>query len=129
MKSKEHTRQGPCLSWSLNKNSTWRTHHPVSSNHSSLGTPTNGRSALLLGQSSSRASLLKTICMEDTALLLSFDLLHPFSTIGEPYQGLHHHQDRIPGGKTYLIIIIRCLFKLISSSAFTSSSGVRAPKK
>ncbi|MEQ2248168.1 hypothetical protein ILYODFUR_016509, partial [Ilyodon furcidens] len=32
-------------------------------------------------------------------------------------------------GKTYLIIIIRCLFKLISSSVFTSSSGVRAAKK
>ncbi|MED6261129.1 Gamma-glutamyltranspeptidase 1 [Ataeniobius toweri] len=37
-------------------------------------------SALLLGQSSPRASLLKTFCMEDTTLLLSFDppppLLH-----------------------------------------------------
>ncbi|MEQ2252974.1 hypothetical protein ILYODFUR_027297 [Ilyodon furcidens] len=32
-------------------------------------------------------------------------------------------------GKTYLIIILRCLFKATSSSAFTSSSGVREPKK
>ncbi|MEQ2227394.1 hypothetical protein ILYODFUR_037352 [Ilyodon furcidens] len=59
--------------WSLNENSTWKTRHPVSSNHSSLAAPINGRSALLLSQSSPRASLLKTFCMEDTALLLCFD--------------------------------------------------------
>ncbi|MEQ2198065.1 hypothetical protein XENOCAPTIV_007237 [Xenoophorus captivus] len=60
-------------SWSLNENSTWKTHHPATSNHSSLAAPINGRSALFLSQSSPRASLLKTFCMEDTALLLSFD--------------------------------------------------------
>ncbi|MED6255391.1 hypothetical protein ATANTOWER_009037 [Ataeniobius toweri] len=53
---------------------------PPMSNHSSLAAPINGRSALLLGQSSPRASLLKTFCTEDTALLLSFEppppLLH-----------------------------------------------------
>ncbi|MED6286036.1 hypothetical protein CHARACLAT_001618, partial [Characodon lateralis] len=81
------------------------THHPVSSNHSSLAAPINGKSALLLGQSSPKASLLKTFCMKDTTLLLSFDppppLLHATTRIGSQ------------GGKTYLIIIIRCLFKLI----------------
>ncbi|MEQ2315885.1 hypothetical protein AMECASPLE_026980 [Ameca splendens] len=61
------------VSWSLNENSTWKTHHPATSNHSSLAALINGRSALLLSQSSPRASLLKTLCMENTALLLSFD--------------------------------------------------------
>ncbi|KAK5601684.1 hypothetical protein CRENBAI_022078, partial [Crenichthys baileyi] len=40
-----------------------------------------------------------------------------------------HHQDRIPGGKTSLNLTLRCSFKRMSFSAFTSSTGIRAPKK
>ncbi|MEQ2230609.1 hypothetical protein ILYODFUR_031183 [Ilyodon furcidens] len=54
------------------------------SNHSSLAAPINGRSALLLSQSSPRASLLNTLCMENAALLLCFNPPPPLLHHGLP---------------------------------------------
>ncbi|MEQ2291056.1 hypothetical protein AMECASPLE_009476 [Ameca splendens] len=66
---------------------------------------------------------------------LTLTLLHPISTIwlSNSFQissGLHS-TTRIgsQGGKTPLILTLRCSFKCLSSSAFKSSTGVRAPKK
>ncbi|MEQ2234692.1 hypothetical protein ILYODFUR_034069 [Ilyodon furcidens] len=99
--------------------------NPATSTHSLLAAPINGRSALLLSQSSPKASLLKTFCMEDTALLLTFDppppLLHhrlPTPSIPRltPPPGSDPGGEDVPNHSPKMFIQ-------------TSSSGVRAPKK
>ncbi|KAK5618268.1 hypothetical protein CRENBAI_020218 [Crenichthys baileyi] len=51
----------------------WRKHSVTACEIGPQKADEQAASALLLGQSSPRTSLLKTFCMEDTALLLSFD--------------------------------------------------------
>ncbi|MED6241589.1 hypothetical protein ATANTOWER_020774 [Ataeniobius toweri] len=117
------------LKWSLNENSTWKTHHPCR-----IQSLVTGCSNQRQVRTPPQPIISQGITFKDPlhGKHRSSAELRPSFTMGSqllPYQGLQHHQDRIPGGKTYLIIILRCLFKPTSSSAFTSPSGVRAPKK
>ncbi|MEQ2253448.1 hypothetical protein ILYODFUR_032210 [Ilyodon furcidens] len=131
MKKQNQANTKNCQIWSLNENSTWKTHlyclrfnqstsspHPSPANH-----PSSFASKDLHSWNHPIFSRALT-------------LLHPISSIRLPNSSrlpyllrppLHHQSD--PRGKKSLILILSCSSKLTSFSAYRSSSGVRAPKK
>ncbi|MEQ2243099.1 hypothetical protein ILYODFUR_003697 [Ilyodon furcidens] len=123
----------PLLKWSLNENSTWKTHHPRHiqslltgcSNQRQVRTPPQP----IISQGITFKDPLHGKHHSSAVLRLSSIPSPPWAP--NSFQTKAYTTTRIGsrGGKTYLIIILRCLFKPTSSSAFTSPSGVRAPKK
>ncbi|MEQ2284712.1 hypothetical protein AMECASPLE_024342, partial [Ameca splendens] len=85
----------------------------------------------------SRLRFKRPLYAESPALQLSFRPPPPHlhheasSSFRLPYllRPLLHHQNQDPGGKTSLILTLRCSFKLMSLSASMSSTGDLAPRQ